>query len=380
MAALNWIQTTVGEAFKTVTGGTPPKSDETLYGATVPFIKPPELINGTINTASDGLSAKGAERAKIAPKGSVLVSCIGNLGKIGLATKDVAFNQQINAIFPHYVSALPEFVFYLTLSPSFQGQLSALSSGTTVSIVNKSRFNSISIALPPLGEQKRIIAVLDQAFAALDRARANAEANLSDASALFDSWLSTTFSSGLEHWPKKTLPEISENLDRLRVPITKGDRNAGNIPYYGASGVVDHVADHIFDEDLLLVSEDGANLLARTYPIAFSVSGKIWVNNHAHVLRFETIEAQEFVRLYLNSISLEPWTSGMAQPKLNQKALSKIPIPYPEEAERTRIVDEASEVWKASESAGKTYGAQIADLADLRQSLLQKAFSGELTA
>jgi type I restriction enzyme S subunit len=104
---------------------------------------------------------------------------------------------------------------------------------------------------------------------------------------------------------------------------------AGDIPYYGASGVVDHVADYLFDEDLLLISEDGANLLARTYPIAFSISGKSWVNNHAHVLRFNDPDTQEFVRLYLNSISLEPYVSGMAQPKLNQKQLNRIPIPFP---------------------------------------------------
>jgi type I restriction enzyme S subunit len=237
----------------------------------------------------------------------------------------------------------------------------------------------VTIPLPPLGEQKRIVAVLDQAFAALDRTRALAEGNLADAGELFDSWLTAAFKFGAEHWPTKTLPEISENLDRLRVPITKKDRTAGDVPYYGASGVVDHVAEHIFDEDLLLISEDGANLLARTYPIAFSISGKSWVNNHAHVLRFGDTDTQEFVRLYLNSISIEPWVSGMAQPKLNQKALSKIPIPYPAESDRKRIVAEAESIWTASEAAKANYRAQIADIADLRQSLLQNAFSGQLT-
>ena len=71
-------------------------------------------------------------------------------------------------------------------------------------------------------------------------------------------------------WETKKLGDICENLDSKRVPITKSKRVSGDIPYYGASGVVDYVADYIFDEDLLLVSEDGANLLARTYPIAFS--------------------------------------------------------------------------------------------------------------
>lgn len=158
-----------------------------------------------------------------------------------------------------------------------------------------------------------------------------------------------------EGWEVKTLNQISENLDKRRVPITKKNRIHGLIPYYGASGIVDYVEEHIFDEDLLLVSEDGANLLARTYPIAFSISGKTWVNNHAHVLRFKDKISQRFVELYLNSINLDSFVSGMAQPKLNQKMLNKIPILFPPISEQERIVailDEAFEsIAKAKDNA-----------------------------
>ena len=134
----------------------------------------------------------------------------------------------------------------------------------------------------------------------------------------------------------KTLGELAENLDSKRKPIRSGLRDVGNIPYYGASGIVDYVKDYIFDGDFLLVSEDGANLLARSTPIAFSVSGKSWVNNHAHVLKFETCAERRYVEYYLNSIDLTPYISGAAQPKLNQKNLNgiKIPNPFPEEKER----------------------------------------------
>jgi type I restriction enzyme S subunit len=94
---------------------------------------------------------------------------------------------------------------------------------------------------------------------------------------------------------KVPLGDLAENLDSMRKPIASGLREPGNIPYYGASGVVDYVKDYIFEEDLLLVSEDGANLLARKTPIAFSISGKSWVNNHAHVLKFNTyVEGTDF--------------------------------------------------------------------------------------
>ena len=125
------------------------------------------------------------------------------------------------------------------------------------------------------------------------------------------------------------LGSLAKNLDSRRIPITKGDRKAGLFPYYGASGIVDYVDGYIFDENILLVSEDGANLLARSTPIAFSVSGKCWVNNHAHILKFDQLSTQRFVEIYLNNISVEQFITGSAQPKMNQQALHSIPIPLP---------------------------------------------------
>lgn len=136
-----------------------------------------------------------------------------------------------------------------------------------------------------------------------------------------------------------TLGKISENCDRQRKPVTKGKRTSGEYPYYGASGIVDYVSDYIFDGDYLLVSEDGANLLARSTPIAFSISGKTWVNNHAHVLKFDSYALRRYVEIYLNSIDLSKYISGGAQPKLNQDNLNKIPIPVPG-ADRVKYIVE----------------------------------------
>lgn len=109
---------------------------------------------------------------------------------------------------------------------------------------------------------------------------------------------------GKSEWRIKPLGKICTNYDSRRIPITEKDRVKGEIPYIGASGVIDYINDFIFDEDLLCVSEDGANLVARTYPIAFSISGKTWVNNHAHVLKFSHKYTQDIVESYLNMINL----------------------------------------------------------------------------
>lgn len=151
---------------------------------------------------------------------------------------------------------------------------------------------------------------------------------------------------GKSEWRIKPLGKICTNYDSRRIPITEKDRVKGEIPYIGASGVIDYINDFIFDEDLLCVSEDGANLVARTYPIAFSISGKTWVNNHAHVLKFSHKYTQDIVESYLNMINLQDFLTGMVQPKLNRAKLDIIPIPLPEEEEQQKIADCLSEVDK----------------------------------
>jgi type I restriction enzyme S subunit len=240
-------------------------------------------------------------------------------------------------------------------------------------------YKAIKISFPPLPEQKRIVAILDEAFEGIDTAVANTEKNLANARELFDSYIKSVFAKRGEGWAEKNIGAICENLDSRRVPITKSERVKGEIPYYGASGIVDYVSGHLFDEDILLISEDGANLIARTYPIAFSVVGKSWVNNHAHVVRFSRLETQKIVELYLNSISLAPYVSGMAQPKLNQKSLNAIAIPVPPIAEQARIVETAEMLRAGVKRLEAIDREKLVALANLRQAILRKAFAGELT-
>jgi len=110
------------------------------------------------------------------------------------------------------------------------------------------------------------------------------------------------------------------------------------------------------------------------------VSGKSWVNNHAHVVRFSRPETQKTVELYLNSISLAPYVSGMAQPKLNQKSLNSIPVPVPPIAEQVRIVETAEAFQASVERLEEIYREKLDALAELKQAILHKAFAGELTA
>ena len=192
----------------------------------------------------------------------------------------------------------------------------------------------ISIPIPPLNVQTEIVRILDAFTELTAELTAELVARKQQYAYYRDHLL--TFEEGKVEW--KPLGDLAKNLDSKRKPITSGLRESGSIPYYGASGIVDYVKDYIFDGDYLLVSEDGANLIARSTPIAFSISGKNWVNNHAHVLKFETYAERRYVEYYLNSIDLTPYISGAAQPKLNQKNLNSIKIPSPSLEEKERIV------------------------------------------
>jgi len=233
--------------------------------------------------------------------------------------------------------------------------------------------------IPPLAEQQRIVGLLDEAFEGIATAKAAAEKNLQNARALFESHLQSVFTQRSEGWVETTVDKISTNLDSKRIPITKNVRTSGKYPYYGASGIVDYVGDYIFDGDTLLVSEDGANLLARSTPIAFSVSGKYWVNNHAHILKFENMATQRFVEFYLESIKLDEYITGAAQPKLNQKALNSIPVPIPKSVdEQAKIVNGISSLQEEAQRLASIYKQKLAELEALKKSLLHQAFTGQL--
>lgn len=313
--------------------------------------------------------------AKITP-------CFEN-GKLGIARNlknGVGFGSSEYIVFRSKGRIDPEYLFYFLSQDSFRDAGAGVMTGAVGhKRISKEFIENFKIPLPPLAEQKRIVAALDETFEGIDLALSAANKNLVNARELFKTTLNTTFTHKGEGWVETALGKVCENLDSKRIPITKSKRLSGNIPYYGASGIVDHVANYIFDEDLLLVSEDGANLLARTYPIAFGISGKTWVNNHAHALRFDQISSQKFMEYYLNSISLKPFVSGMAQPKLNQKMLNSIPVPWPSIKIQDHIVNKLNLLSEQTQHLEALYQQKIDALTELKQSLLQKAFAGELT-
>ena len=143
-----------------------------------------------------------------------------------------------------------------------------------------------------------------------------------------------------DSWEWVRLGNILYNLDGKRVPVSVSERNkkAKVYDYYGASGVIDKIDNYIFSKPLLLISEDGANLLARRTPIAFIATGKYWVNNHAHVFDGINLLFLKYISIFIESIDVSKYVTGTAQPKLNQQNLKKILVAVPPLEEQKRIV------------------------------------------
>lgn len=178
-----------------------------------------------------------------------------------------------------------------------------------------------------------------------------------------------------EGWPQLPLREICDVLDKLRKPITKRDRIAGDYPYYGATGILDYVEDYIFDELLILIGEDGAKWGAGENT-AFAANGKYWVNNHAHVIRpHRDLVDDRWIIHYLNHANLSPFITGLTVPKLNQGKLNSIPIPLPPLAEQKRIVSIFVEAFAAIAKAKENAEQNLANAKELFESYLNKVFT-----
>ena len=185
-----------------------------------------------------------------------------------------------------------------------------------------------------------------------------------------------------EGWIQSTIENCTVILDNLRQPINAQERakKEGDIPYYGATGQAGWIDDFIFDEELVLLGEDGAPFFDKKKNVAFLISGKSWVNNHAHVLKARNeITTNDFILHYFNHFDYTDFVGGTTRLKLNQGSLKEIPIPLPPLAEQTRIVAKLDTAFGHLETL-KTSLARIPELLKkFRQTVLTQAVTGKLT-
>ena len=298
-----------------------------------------EASSKYVTKATEKITAKGATKSRRVKQGDFILSNSMSFGRPYILGIDGCVHDGWIIISAFEKSFIHDFLYHLLNSNPVQAYWKQrAAAGGSIQNLNSDIVKATIMPVPPLTVQSEIARILDNFMELTAELTMELTVELTARKKQYEYYRNEllTFSDDV---PMVALGSIGKNLDSKRKPVVKGLREAGEYPYYGASGIVDYVNDYIFDGDFLLVSEDGANLLARNTPIAFSASGKIWVNNHAHIMQFESYATRRYIEFYLNAMDLSKYISTAAQPKLSQENLNKIPTPLPSITEQERIVE-----------------------------------------
>ena len=385
-----WKKYIVGDLGRVVTGKTPKTSVTENYGGTIPFLTPSDDLSGKFSPETiKKITELGLHEVKncLLPTGSVCVSCIGSdLGKVVIIKKPTVTNQQFNSIIPNKENDA-DFIYYLmTIIGKHLNFLSKTS--TAVPIINKSTFASYPIRVPSLETQKRIASILsslDDKIELNRKINANLEAQ---AQALFKSWfvdfepfkdqpfVESELGMIPEGWRVGTLFDVANVLDKYRKPLSGKDRESMDkiYPYYGATSCMDYVDNYIFDGIYTLIGEDGSVVKEDGLPYMQYVWGKLWVNNHAHILQGKNGFSTEMIHVMLSITNIQHLVTGAVQAKLSQANMQKILVAIPP----TDVINKIRPLIDKLYQKRRNLEDENSRLASLRDTLLPRLMSGEL--
>lgn len=395
-----WPRLPISEFAKTSAGGTPAKSNKSFYdGGDIPWLMSGEVSNRDIFAASKFITSEGlaASSAKMFPRDSVLVAMYGaTAGEVGILRFEAATNQAVCAIFPGE-KHVPEYLYYYLLSAN--AELVSQAIGNAQPNISQAKVKAVEVPLPPLKEQKRVVAVLDHAFAALDRASANAEANLADSSHLEEVFLNAQIASLFARFGSIRIDQLAAVKGGKRLP--KGEKTSiekTSFPYISVRDMTD--SGTINEEKVNFISETVqktikrytissadiyvsiAGTIAKTGVIPDSLDGANLTENAAKLVLSKGWD-RDFVYWTTRSSDFREQaiaqTRTAAQPKLALERLGSITIPKAQLEEQVELRDGMGRFHAEMARAKTIYDIKLRDIADLRQSLLQKAFSGQLT-
>ena len=378
-----WTYRPLGELVSFASGGTPSKKRDDYWGGTIPWISAKTLKTENIDTSDLFITEEGLKAgSKIAPKGSILLLTRGsglfNGIPIARVEKDVAFNQDIKCL-DSYGEVENEFIFYWLLS-----QKDYLMAKVGVTGIGAGKFDldflqKLMIPIPSERERKSIVGF---ASSISEKIRCNAKVNdnlLQQAQALYkDRFVDLNPFDGEmpPDWRLGTVSEIIELHDSKRIPLSSRERaNLAKIyPYYGATSVMDYVDRYLFDGIYLLLGEDGTVVDSKGFPILQYVEGKLWVNNHAHIITGKNGFTVETLYLLFSLTNVQSIVTGAVQPKISQANLNKVSVVIPSEAELSAF----NSIVQPLFAQIRNLRAENDRLAATRDTLLPRLMSGEL--
>lgn len=373
-----WGVLNVGKIGKVITGKTPPTSDQEFYGNEYPFVKIPDMTESVYITKTETkISQKGAEylgKAKL-PKNSIMVSCIATVGNVGITSEESFTNQQINSLIPD--PSIADFKYLYYFFKANKSYLESLGGGGSVyTNISKSKFENMEVFVPPVVEQKEIAEILSSLD---DKIELNRKINADLerlAGSLFKKWFVDIGDELPDGWRMGAFGEAITNFDSKRIPLSSREREKrqGSYPYYGATSIMDYVDDFIFDGTYVLLGEDGSVAKEDGKPFVQYVYGKMWVNNHAHVLQGKNGFSTEYIKVFLDQVDIMPFVTGAVQPKLNQANMNSVPIVIPDQ----KTLGKFNEILTAFFGMILENESQTKNLEQVRDSLLSRLMSGKI--
>ena len=355
------------------TGNTPSKKVIRYWNSNdIPFIKPADLKENSIemlSCGSDFISHEAEGYARIAKKDTVLVTCKGIIGKVGIVTNEnVAFNQQLTSITPNQSLVYPRYLAWNLVAN--KKRLQSMSNAPVVPIINKTQLSEFEIKVEQdLNTQRKISQVLD----CIEHQLNLHFHKLEILDNLVKSRFVEMFGDPNTCTTANTIEDAFYIRDDLRKPLSGKERAAlrdGQLyPYYGANGQVDSINAYLTDCDALCFSEDCGSY-GSDENTAYIIRGKAWVNNHAHLLIPKYQNFLEYARIFYLLLDVNRYISGTTRAKLTQAQLKRICIHIPSEKQLAEFADFVSQVDKLRFAAQK----QIEKLETLKKSLMQEYF------
>ncbi|EAH7140355.1 restriction endonuclease subunit S, partial [Campylobacter coli] len=382
-----WEVKKLGEIGEIVTGSTPSKSNLDFYGKDYPFFKPSDFEQGYfLENAGDNLSKLGFDKARQLPPKTILVVCIGSLGKVALTRVIGSCNQQINAIIPHK-NIIAEYIYYYCISSKFQSILFSKAPQTTLAILNKTEFSKLEIIYPKdIKEQERIVGILDESFAKIDESIKILEQDLLNLDELMQSALQKAFNPLKDNakenyklpqgWEWKSLGEIANTSSGGTPSRNKKEYwENGNIKWLKSGelndGYIDFIEENITEE---AIKNSSAKIFQKgTLLIAMygATAGKLGILNLdsttnqaicAFLHKDKNIKFLEkflFYFLFFLRDKIIKDSFGGAQPNINQTYIKNLQIPLPPIKEQEQIASHLDELSSHVKNLKQNYQAQI---------------------
>lgn len=391
-----WEVKPLGEVCDTGAGGTPLKSHNEYYeGGTIHWIRSGEVNNRNIIESELKITEEGLNNssAKLFPPKTVVIAMYGaTAGQVGILNIECATNQAVCGVFPND-EFTPEFLYYFFLQS--KEKLIAQAVGNAQPNISQSKIKQTEIPIPPLAEQQQIVAILDKAFAAIDQAKANIEQNIANAEELFQSKLNAIFSQKGEGWEEKTLMQVSSEFGRGKSKhrprndevlfgeaypfIQTGDiRNAEKIisSYLKSYNKVGLAQSKLWKKGTICIT-----IAANIAESAILGIDACFPDSVIGVVVDESKAKNHYVYYVLQYLKaeLKAQGKGSAQDNINLGTFKNLLFPFPSLVDQKRIVVELDKMTKKISTMIFLYNKKNNELEELKKSLLQKAFAGELT-